>query len=253
MKILLSKLLLPLSIFWLLIIISAIFLLNKSRITKYIFSIALFWLLLICTPFIPDFLILKLENQYEVFKPDNLQNQKSSPHILILGSSYVHNPKLPANSQLSNVSVSRLVEGIRLHKQLPGSFLITSGLKLKNSKSEAELCAETAILLGVDATKIKMLVNSENTLGEANTYINTFGKTSQLILVTSAAHMPRAMYLFQKAGLNPIPAPTNFLIKNSGNKGFWFWLPHSQKIHQMETAIYEHIGLLWYKIKFSKE
>lgn len=122
---------------------------------------------------------------------------------------------------------------------------------MNNSKSEAELLAETAILLGVDSAYIKILTNSENTLSEANTYINTFGKTSQLILVTSAAHMPRAMYLFQKAGLNPIPAPTNFLIKNSGNKGFWFWLPYSKKIQQMEIAMYEHIGLIWYKLKFS--
>lgn len=45
-----------------------------------------------------------------MFEPKSIQNVKSPPHILILGSSYVPDLKLSANNQLSDVSIFRLAE-----------------------------------------------------------------------------------------------------------------------------------------------
>ena len=57
--------------------------------------------------------------------------------------------------------------------------------------------------------------------------------------------MPRAMYLFQKTGLNPLAAPTNHLIKKGKHTCFWDWLPSSANIRKMECAIHEYAGLAW--------
>ena len=35
----------------------------------------------------------------------------------------------------------------------------------------------------------------------------------KFILVTSASHMLRAMALFRKQGMEPIPAPTDYMVK----------------------------------------
>ena len=37
----------------------------------------------------------------------------------------------------------------------------------------------------------------------------------KFILVTSAAHMPRSMALFRKRGLQPIPAPADFQVREA--------------------------------------
>ena len=74
------------------------------------------------------------------------------------------------------------------------------------------------------------------------------GDSTQLIVVTSAIHMPRSMYLFQKAGLNPIAAPTNHLVKTSLQHDPWYWNPSSYNIRKMEAAIHEYIGLFWSKL-----
>ena len=60
--------------------------------------------------------------------------------------------------------------------------------------------------------------------------------------------MPRAMYLFQKAGLNPLPASTGHLVKKSKNVDPWFWMPSANHIEKMERVIHEYVGLLWYKV-----
>ncbi len=67
----------------------------------------------------------------------------------------------------------------------------------------------------------------------------------KLILVTSANHMKRAVYLFEKMGCNVIPAPCDFLVKNIK---YYPALPSWSSIKQTEYAIHEYIGILRYKI-----
>jgi uncharacterized SAM-binding protein YcdF (DUF218 family) len=61
--------------------------------------------------------------------------------------------------------------------------------------------------------------------------------------------MPRAIMHFRHAGLNPIPSPTNFIIKqNQKQDQNWFFIPSSTNIHSMETIFHEYLGILWAKI-----
>jgi uncharacterized SAM-binding protein YcdF (DUF218 family) len=45
--------------------------------------------------------------------------------------------------------------------------------------------------------------------------VGTIVKKNRFILVTSALHMSRAMNLFRKAGLTPIPAPTGYITNKT--------------------------------------
>ena len=47
--------------------------------------------------------------------------------VVVLGGGHASNPEFPANAQLKNPSLARLVEGIRIHRMLPGSKLLLSG------------------------------------------------------------------------------------------------------------------------------
>ena len=190
-----------------------------------------------------------LENQYETVSIKRLNTLNEPINILVLGGGHTDDTRFPANNQLSDQALVRLSEGIRIHRQLPGSTLITSGGSGESEIAQAKILANTALLLGVDSSHLKMQTQPKNTWAEANEYKRLYADSAQLVLVTSAAHMPRAMYLFRKAGLNPIAAPTNHLVKKgTREKDFWYWFPSSGNIKLMESAIHEYLGLLWYKL-----
>ncbi len=65
------------------------------------------------------------------------------------------------------------------------------------------------------------------------------------LLVTSAAHMPRAMGLFRKAGFEVIAYPVAF--KSTGKGGQWY-VPRTAgtALGNIESAVHEYVGLWVY-------
>jgi len=227
---------------------------GNKRIAKWVLALSLFWVLLISTPFVPNFLLATLENQNTpvqliLEKGVQVTSQDSTVHILVLGSGYQTDDRLSYCAKLNTTGVARLTEGIRLHRLLPGSKLIFSGYAGFQPLPEAVLSAHAAQELGVDPTDIITNIEPWNTKSEATEYFKRFGTAFKLYLVTDAAHMPRALMLFNHAGLNPIPAPTNFNIrKNNIPKSYTYYFPSSGNIRYMEIVFQEYLGVLWAKM-----
>lgn len=249
MRTLLSNIILPLPVFWILLVIAFIlYRRRKIKASRYLAFTTLIWLLLVSTPFIPNLLVKSLEKQFETFSAAEMITTEKTVHILVLGCGHTNDERLPANNQLSVAALGRLAEGIRLHRQIQGSIIITSGSRGKEEKPQSTVLAEAAVLLGVEPNHIMQQTLPENTQQEAAEYKRIFGGSTQLILVTNAVHMPRAMYLFCQAGLDPIPAPTNHLIKKGSKHNYCSWIPAAGNIRKMEIAIHEYAGMLWYKL-----
>lgn len=249
MKTLFSILILPLPIFYLSVVITIILYLKKKLIYSRIFLLfSVIWIFVVTTPFIPNILVKNLENRYEVLTASSLNNISKHKNILILGGGHRNDLRFPANDKLSYSALSRLVEGIRIKNLVPGSTLITSGTEKKGDLSQAEVLAQTAVLMGVDSLQIAMQKNPTTTREEASEYKKNHNDSAELVLVTSAIHMPRAMYLFRKAGLQPIAAPTDHLIKRSNHADPWSWVPASTNIYKWESSIHEYVGLFWAKL-----
>ena len=102
-----------------------------------------------------------------------------------------------------------------------------------------------ALSQGVKESDIKLLATKRNTGDEAKTFFSEFGNENTLILVTDAAHMPRAVILFKKAGLDPVPAPANHLFKKNSSRSPFSWLPAGGNVVKMEVAVHEYAGILW--------
>ncbi len=66
-------------------------------------------------------------------------------------------------------------------------------------------------------------------------------------LVTSAGHMPRSMAAFARAGMQPLPAPTDHQLPKNVAQAKWglsvFHLECS------DLAVHEHLGLWWYRLR----
>ena len=194
---------------------------------------------------IPNLLIDSLENDYPVL--NNLEAlSRDSVHIIILGGGHDSQNSLPANSQLSHSALGRLIEGIRIARLIPKSKIISSGGNGSQPISQAEVQRRAAISLGVSNAKIALLPFAKNTFQEAEHYKKEFGNKTKSIVVTDACHLPRAMYAFQKIGLNPIPAPTNHYLKNSSDKFCLSLWPNTDNLIKTNRAIYEYLGKIWY-------
>jgi uncharacterized SAM-binding protein YcdF (DUF218 family) len=168
--------------------------------------------------------------------------------VVVLGGGSSADEGLPAVMRLSEGSLARLVEGIRLQRQLPGSRLLLSGGSVFGSAADAETMRALAVELGVDPAALELDAASPDTETQAEVVRARLG-AEEFYLVTSASHMPRALALFRKAGANPLPAPTHFLTQANRSFAPGDFFPSSGGLRQAETATYEYLGLAWAKVR----
>jgi len=57
--------------------------------------------------------------------------------------------------------------------------------------------------------------------------------------------MPRSVDLFAKLGMRPIPAPTDFLVKESPGLTPSKVFPTPEALGKAERAVYEYLGEWW--------
>ena len=168
--------------------------------------------------------------------------------VVVLGGGSSSDEKLPPSMRLSEASLARLVEGVRLQRQLPGSRLLLSGGSVFGSDPDAETMRALAVGLGVDPATLDLDTFSPDTETQAEVVRARLG-AEEFYLVTSASHMTRSLALFRKAGTNPLPAPTHFLTQENKGVAPGNFFPNSGGLRLAETTAYEYLGLAWAKIR----
>lgn len=223
---------------------------KKQKAGKCLVAIGLLFLLAFSTYPFASAILRPLERRYptiDVLDQRNL-DKLGAKYIVVLGGGQVYDPTIPVTSQFYPSSLVRLIEGIRLHRQIPGSKLILSGGNDKyEPTTNAELMKKMALSLGVKKEDIVLEPGSKNTYEEAKNIKDIVGK-EKFILVTSASHMPRSMALFKKLGMEPIPAPTDYLVKESYKISPQGFFPSSDNIKMTEAAFYEYFALIKEKL-----
>lgn len=168
---------------------------------------------------------------------------RKSRFIVVLGGGYSADPHIDVLSRLTEESIVRLTAGVLLYKSLPGCKLILSG----GPPAQANTMAKIALALGVSKADLILETNSHSTEQEALFLVPTVGK-APFVMVTSASHMPRAMALFRKLGMNPIAAPTDYLAKAGGGLRPEDAYPGYYGLYEAERAVYEHLGIAWERL-----
>lgn len=138
---------------------------------------------------------------------------------------------------------SRGWEALRLYNKLDGAKIITSGYAATGTIPEAVKTANILYDIGIPKKDIIIHSKPRDTKEEA-IKIKELLADKSFFLITSAHHMPRAIALFKKEGLNPIAAPSNSYSNNIAIFSF----PSSGNIVKVNIALHEYIGLLWAKV-----
>lgn len=212
---------------------------KRESLAKLLLFFGIFSLFLLSYPPFSNFLVKNLENQYPKYN-----YATSVKYIHVLGSGHNTDTTQPISSKLSDAGTKRVLEGVILYKKIPGSKLIFTGYKGKTKIANAVMNAKLAQALGVKHSDIIINKEAKDTKEEA-LFSKTLLNDSPFLLVTSATHMPRAMFLFHSLGMYPIAAPTDFYKEEF--KGY-LQAPEGRYFENSSKAIHEYIGILWAKI-----
>ncbi len=202
-------------------------------------------LLISTNPFVGNYLAEKLESPY---KPIPISSLKENDAVVVLGG-MVHKVGDQKYSSYEFSDPDRFFAGIDLIKQQKADTLIFFASQLpwtENWKPEGYILKDKAISLGIPG-KILVTDKVKNTHEESIAVTKLIPNNSSIILVTSAIHMHRSKYLFEKQGLKVTPFPVDFKSSNS-KFSFLKFMPSIGSLYETSIFIRENIGRLYYKI-----
>lgn len=163
-----------------------------------------------------------------------------------------------------NSAGDRMIHAADLYHQGVAPLVVLSGGNIdwmdSTEKSPAADMRQIMLKLGVPEKVILLQTRSQNTYEDAAFSAELLKSKGihRIILVTSAMHMPRAVVLFQKQGLEVIPSSTDFTITEDGWQRLFSpnietiltnILPNSSSLGLTTSVMKEYIGLVTYQMQ----
>ncbi len=236
-------------IFIVIILLGNLIFLRKSKfinLKSSLLILSFFTLLFFSNPLISNKLIKYIEAPYY---PMKLSEVPASKFIVVLSGGMVNQVK---DDVYEWSDPDRFFAGIKLLNANKGKKIIyTAGLLPweKKKKTEGEVLKKKSIEFGIDENDLLITKNVENTYEEADAISNLINVKSKIILVTSAFHMERAKFLFEKKGLIVFPYPVDF--KSNNNKiTILDFIPSASSLSMSSFAFREMLGRMYYRIKY---
>ena len=208
------------------------------------------WIANLIMPIIPYMAVQVLEHRFPIPEHEHLQHDNLDPEVIVILGGWQGAPSSMRGETTPPISRSgdRLITGLILANQYKDAKIaFPGGLKWRGDKrSESDIT--NAVINGLELDEERLIVEglSRNTAENAAFLKQQIESIDgQIILVTSAWHMPRAIGSFRAAGLDPIAYPTDFTTAEDGvslkrllGKGLGY----------TATALQEYIGLAAYRI-----
>jgi uncharacterized SAM-binding protein YcdF (DUF218 family) len=201
-------------------------------------------------PFVADAFLWTLESRY---RPVDNAHCAQADAIVVLGGIL----RLPGSAiapfEWSDCA-NRFEKGVDLLSAGKARYLVFTGAKFTDSPAEpveGEVLREIARRRGVPDAAILVTERVINTATEARAVRKLARECGwrRILLVTSAYHMPRAMMLFARNGVEVVPVPADFHVV--GVENLWDlspvrFLPQGEGLFRSDTAAREYLGMCFY-------
>ena len=147
--------------------------------------------------------------------------------------------------------VSRESVAAQLYKAQRSDLILLSGGALKGPVSDTATMSRSLQNMGIPAEAIIQETQSQNTLENARLTDKTLRdlERQQILLVTSALHMPRAMTAFDDQPMTVTPAPLPTQINWPKGRAMPIWMPDLHTLLASQTIIKEYVGLILYWVR----
>lgn len=249
----------PVGISSLLLVLGLAWLWKRPRRASWAIALSLFILFFSSNPVVSNKLVSTLEQQN--LPPDPMPTAEA---IVVLGGATA--PQLAPRPWVEvSEAGDRILYGARLYTQqqavqTPAPKLILSGGRVSwrggSGSSEADDMREIALAMNVPDEDILLEGTSLNTRQNAVNVQKVLAAESiaSVLLVTSAIHMPRAIAIFRKLGIDATPAPTDFWVPTETQPltvegRILSVLPDAQATYRFTQAIKEYVGFIIYRLR----
>ena len=227
-------------------------LIGYKKCGKLLFTVGVVVLVVSSSPFTANYLTNYLEGQYPPLPVEESQN---ADLIVVLGGA-IDMPTHPRISVELVNSSDRVLHAFRLYRagKAPVIFLSAGNFfDYRVDKPEADYIQSLLMEWGVPEISIIASGNSrstrENAL-EVQSYLEANSITGQsILLVTSAKHMPRAMQVFTRLGINVIPSSTDISSAAPSNIGILSKLPSLGAMNSVTSSWHEILGIWYYRLR----
>ena len=231
----------PVFILFLIFVLTLIF---DSAVPKLLF---ISFLILSSSPMISFYAFRSLEQDYPLTK---LSEVKPVKYVVVLSGML---KKIQDDDEFIiefSGSVDRFNSGVNLMKTGKAERLIfTRGyLPWSAGKPEGEYLKMISIERGIDPNSILLTRNASNTADEAQAVAELIDQDEEIILVTSAYHMKRAVQLFERSGFKIIPFPTDYQT-GMAPSGPFKYIPSSESMALLALFLRETAGRLYYRLR----
>ncbi len=231
----------------------------EKRVGKYLLVLGIILYFAFSFSPLSTALLARLENRYPPVM--NTEGVEEVDTIVLLTGVAWGDPCLPLRGRVGETTVSRLLEAIRLFHLIPEARVVISGGVMDTDERDipvSRIVGDLATAMGIPGERIMLETNSTNTY-ENGVEIKKILGGKPFLLVTSASHLPRAIAVFQKLGLSPIPAPADFRVTRDkphslSSTGELLGemisaLPSSNNLAHSERALHEYAGFIWYRVR----
>lgn len=243
---LLTSLVIPLNLFAALLLLAVVLFVTRHRKTAAALALSgLLWAGAWSLPATSLWLGGYLENIYPYQPAAQVQHADA---IVVLGGYTAQNRSNWFLQDTARKTSARVERAADLYKAERAPYIVLSGAALDGGVSEAQMMAQTLKALDVPASAALMENNSQTTQqnGEYTARLLENRNFKEVLLVTSALHMPRAMAIFRKQGVNVIAAGAAPQITAPDTPGFSRWKPSMLALQSSRSIIKEYVGILVY-------
>jgi uncharacterized SAM-binding protein YcdF (DUF218 family) len=181
----------------------------------------------------------------------SVQNTGAQAIVVLAAGRLRHAPEYDGKDIPDYIALARLRYAARLQRATGLPVLVTGGNGVQDEQSWSKAEAMAAALRDDFGVPVKWIEgNSRDTAENArfSAAILRPEKVHTILLVTDAMHMPRSRTAFQRAGLDVVAAPTMFFSRAPLGTGSW--LPSAEGLRQSWYAVYELIGIAWYRLRY---
>jgi len=225
----------------------------KPKIKIFLGMVVLFFYAISIQP-VSDFLLKPLENAWP---PLSENTDKDWPQAIIVlgGGSVQGSPEAgEGRDTLSSDALKRAVYAYTLCDTFAVPLIFTGG-KVFDYDQEPEAAAAGRLFetLGIDSGRIILETESRNTWENARETAKLLIEENAIeraILVTSAYHVKRGVYCFERNGISVIPAPTDYKCERGRKYDFLSFMPSMLFLQNTYLALHEYVGLLYYVIAY---